>query len=60
MTGDELCELRSHPKSAMDVAGWLLRDFEIEAAVRFERDNPGLDVAAFEGLSPYCGMTNVW
>ena len=60
MTGDELCDLGSHPKSTMDVTGWLLRDFEKEAAVRFERDHPGLGVVALEGASFYCELTNTW
>ena len=60
MTADELFDLRANPKSAMDVTGWLLRDFEIEAAVQFQHDNPWLTFAEDEGFSPYDPLTNAW
>ncbi len=58
MTAEELFDLRSHPKSAIDVTGWLLSDCEIKAAIRFERDNPGLDMVGHEEPAPDLRLSN--
>ena len=52
MTNDQFYEQLTKPKTALQVSGWLLTEFEVKAIVEFEAEVGGLAVPAFvEGSS---------
>ena len=52
MTNDQFYEQLTRPKTALQVSGWLLTEFEVNAIVEFETEVGGLTVPVFvEGPS---------